>query len=255
MPNYLSIPTARLDDQPRSCSCHVFVRHDMREAGESRVAPWCALFITRILSALVCLKLILLQRLRYPLHEADEPLSGAFDEPKREHLYYIIYSFCALTYFALAAATWLKGKGARLSQSTTLATIIVHLHSICASLSIYCVIEFVRKIRLYFVEPSSLSQILALLVPSVVYLFDVLVMQSRIRLGFRRTIFFTLVAVIYTIVYLVSAGYCFDLRCLLLPRLSDYWRRAVLINVVFGFAASIIAVSVTKLSPPFGNKQ
>ncbi len=218
-------------DRPKAMCFRLVVQHDMREAGESRWAPWAALFATRLLSSLTCIAMVVLLALGY------SRLSSLAS--------YVGLCFAGLTYLGLATCTFLQGKGARASRKSGFSTAVVFLHSITATLSVLLIAEFITIVifthyNIGF-DPSSLI----ILTPLVAYLLDVLVMQARIRLRFRYCLFFLISAALYTIIEIVV------LRVTCRNCLYGFvavW--SVGFNLGIGLVASLIAVLLTRISWP-----
>ncbi len=214
--------------RPKTFCIWLVAVHDMREAGESRWAPWGALFATRLFSGLTCIALVILMAIRFQWMLSIHSLAGLI--------------FSGLTYLGLAACTLLHGTGAQASQKSGFSTAVVFLHSITAALSVLLILEFAGIADDYQhggFNPDSLI----VLTPFIAYLLDVLVMQARIRLRYRYSVFFFLLSTVCTIVWIVIlAVRC--VNCFLFPLVG----LLVGINMGIGLIASLIAVSLTRIS-------
>ena len=201
-------------------------QHDMREAGESRWAHWGVLFATRLLSGLTFVALTALTILLSGRTKTVPALAGLI--------------FSALTFPALAICSCFQGVNARASRKPVFSSAAVFSHSITASLSVFLITDFI-----VFASTDGFErELLILLSPFIAYLLDVIVMQSRIRLRYRYSLFFTVASTLYTLVILI--GYT-TVSCSNCDHAGQF-QGAVLLNIVIGLIASLLAISLTRIS-------
>ncbi len=204
----------------------------MREAGESRWAPWGALFATRLVSGLTCIALVVLLALGFSWTQNLVLLGGL--------------GFTGLTYLGLAACTFLQGRGARASRKSGFSTAVVFLHSITAAISVFFIAEFAGVVLAYNIQYFGFhASSLIILTPFMAYLLDVLVMQARIRLRYRYALFFLILSTLYIVIVIAVVGVRCP-SCLSGPLIGAL----VGIHIGVGCVAALLAVLLTRISWP-----
>ncbi len=216
------------DGNPRTYCCKIVGLHDMREAGESRWAPWTALFATRLLTGFICITFLTLSALKFYFVRSVVTLATL--------------GFSSLTFLALSICTYLQGTGARASRKSGLSSVVVFLHFITAALSMFIISEFVALI----VNRGFHPQYLVLVLPLAFYLLDVIVMRSRIRLRYRYALFFTIVSTLYNVIGLLVVVFVLCPSCIGGGSIGI----AVLISLALALFSSLLAVWVTRMSCP-----
>ncbi len=216
-------------DGPKTFCLKLLVQHGMPEAGESRWAPWAALFATRLLTGLTSITLFVLLVLIFPWLSSLAAYAG--------------FGFSGLTFLGLAICTFLQGKGARASRSSRFSTAVVFLHSVTGALSVFLITRFVGVVLIDHHQrggfhPSSLI----LLTPLIAYLLDVLVMQARIRLHYRYSLFFLILLALYTIIEIVVLRVTCP-SCMHFAVIGSFAG----INLGIGLVASLFAVLLTRI--------
>lgn len=160
------------------------VVHSMEEAGTSRWAAWWLLFLSRLLSFGAIFGLALYNVIFEPYFNTTH-----------------IYNFCAaLSFFLLVVCTALNEKG---SNNTHFATVTLLLHGIFSEFSFYTfasVILIAASHGSTFYGPVLILQ----LIPFVLYLFDILAMQSRMRLRYRCAFIAWIISFVADIVFAVA---------------------------------------------------
>lgn len=177
----VSEPVASNDKPSRSCKDRFVVVHTIKEAGESHWAPWWLLLITRLLSCASLFGLEMYSVMRGPL----------FNVPHIDTKYGVIYIRriyhfgSAFTFFLLVICTALSVKG---SNIVAFPTLTLQLHGIFSVLSLDMLASLVV---LLFTKGLFFT---TAFIPFALYLFDILVMHSRMRLRYRCAVigwFFT----------------------------------------------------------------
>ena len=215
------------EEQSDTCCFRLIGRHDIREAGGSKWAPWQLHVLTRLCS---CALLIALAVLAIPYNG-----KGVF--------WYFTYSLSTTTYILLAFSSVLFGVGTGVGRDLNFSTFVVFLHSFTASLSILFISDFAQNVTFDSLSGRRFNPLsLLLLLPLLVYLFDVLVMQARFRLRYRYALIVTSLFFVYTF---VSGA---------VTRISMANRSSIgsfigggLLAVTLMFVSSIVAVSVTRV--------
>ncbi len=205
----------------------VICQHGIREAGESRWASWRLLFTTRLLYGLTFATLFVLSTVVFRDRSTIIPLG-----------------LSAVTFLGLAICTFLQGNGAKASRKSGFSTLVVFLHSATASISVYLIVGFLVIVARGLFYPS----LLILLTPLMAYILDVVVLQSRIRLEYRYSLFWSALNLAYTVIALIVLGFSCQ-NCVHIGYGTPI-AVLVLIQILVGYIASIIAVWLTRIPWP-----
>ncbi len=206
----------------------------MREAGESRWAPWGLLFATRLAFAFV---LIVVGGLDlFPgIMASIFPTSSIDYGLARKFFRALTFLATGLTYTLLAGCTMIVACGRRAAKGVLYPSFAVFMMGLTAPFSWYMIAEFVEAIVIRGVFGWEM---LRLLLPLFAYSVDVLLMQSKVRLRFRYAFYSFLLYVLYNVLWHIHTVHSFEL--------------GTTIAVAFGFAgamllAAIIAIGITRV--------
>lgn len=146
-----------------SCNCRIFVAFSMEDAGASLWAPWWLLLITRISSSTGLFTLGALPLIR---------------EMRFDFCYVYIFGL-GFSFVLLSICTAINREG-RDINNTAFPTTSLMLHGIFAVLSVHIFTVFGFKLIFGAAVFNPMGYI-----PLFLYLFDILIMQSQMRLPFR----------------------------------------------------------------------
>ncbi len=113
-----------------------------------------------------------------------------------------------------------------------------------ASISVYLIVGFLVIVARGLFYPS----LLILLTPLMAYILDVVVLQSRIRLEYRYSLFWSALNLAYTVIALIVLGFSCQ-NCVHIGYGTPI-AVLVLIQILVGYIASIIAVWLTRIPWP-----
>lgn len=174
-------PAATNDAPRRSCTDRFAVVHEYNEAGTSRWAPWWLLLLTRLLSCGGLFGVAIYWVIQAPF----------FD------MVHIYHFGIALSFFLLMVSTALHEKGL---QKPAFQTATLLIHGIFAVLSLFTAASSILLLIL-----GSTFYITGF-IPFVLYIFDILVMQSRMRLRYRCAFIGWFISLVWDVIVMFSRG-------------------------------------------------
>lgn len=161
----------------------VYIVHSMEEAGASRWAPWWLLLLTRIFSCGGLFGLAVYWAIWEPVFFIHH-----------------IYNFgAALSFFLLVICTALHANG---TNHTAFPTVALLIHGIIAVFS-----AFITASYIIMIFSRNFIYITTGFVPLILYILDILVMQSCMRLRYRCAFIAWFTGLISDVIILTRLGF------------------------------------------------